>query len=343
MKLAAVGAWMLVGLAMSCLLTAMARRYALSSQLLDHPNDRSSHTVPTPRGGGIAIVASCLLLAVALSSLGLIEPRLLAATLGAGAVVAILGFMDDRSSVAARWRFMGHAAAATWVVFWLIHIPHVPVFGVILNLHFVGPLISAFYIVWMVNLFNFMDGIDGIASVEAITSALGGALLWWLAGSGSGWMLALVFASCVGGFLLWNFPPAKIFMGDAGSGFLGLMVALLSLWCGQWAPQLFWAWFILIGCFMVDATTTLLRRVIRGEKFYEAHRSHAYQYAARKHGGHRPVTLAIGAINVVWLLPIAGLVALGWLDGVVGVLIAYAPLLWLACRYKAGDKSAQEV
>lgn len=343
MKLAAVGAWMLVGLAMSCLLTAMARRYALSSQLLDHPNDRSSHSVPTPRGGGIAIVASCLLLAVALSSLGLIEPRLLAATLGAGAVVAILGFMDDRSGVAARWRFMGHAASAAWVVFWLNRIPHVPVFGVMVDLHLVGPLISAFYIVWMVNLFNFMDGIDGIASVEAITSALGGALVWWLAGSGSGWMLALVFASCVGGFLLWNFPPAKIFMGDAGSGFLGLMVALLSLWCGQSAPHLFWAWFILIGCFMVDGTTTLVRRVRRGDKFNEAHRSHAYQYAARQFGAHRPVTLAVAAINLLWLMPIAVAVALGWLDGVLGVMISYAPLLWLAFHFKAGDRAAQKL
>ena len=326
---------------LSWLLTALMRRYALAAELLDHPNDRSSHTTPTPRGGGIAIVSSCLLLAIALAALGLIEPHLLTATLGAGTVVAVLGFIDDRSSLAARWRFLGHAAAAAWVVFWLDRIPQVPVFGVLVDMHFVGPLITAFYIVWMVNLFNFMDGIDGIASVEAITSVLGGALLWWLAGSGSGWMLALVFASCVGGFLLWNFPPAKIFMGDAGSGFLGLMVALLSLWCGQSTPHLFWAWFILIGCFMVDGTTTLVRRVRRGDKFNEAHRSHAYQYAARQFGAHRPVTLAVAAINLLWLLPIAVAVALGWLDGVLGVAISYAPLLWLAFHFKAGDRAAQ--
>ena len=342
MRPLAIAALMLVGLTISGLLTGWARRYAVSSELLDHPNDRSSHSVPTPRGGGIAIVVSCLLLAIALASLGLIEPHLLTATLGAGTVVAVLGFIDDRSSLAARWRFLGHATAAAWVVFWLDHIPQVPVFGTLVNLHFIGPLIAGFYIVWMVNLFNFMDGIDGIASVEAITSALGGALLWWLAGSGSGWMLALVFASCVGGFLLWNFPPAKIFMGDAGSGFLGLMVALLSLWCGQTAPHLFWAWFILIGCFMVDGTTTLVRRVRHGDKFNEAHRSHAYQYAARRFGAHRPVTLTVAGINLLWLLPIAVAVALGWLDGVLGVGIAYAPLLWLAFRFKAGDRAAQE-
>jgi Fuc2NAc and GlcNAc transferase len=332
-----------VGLLAGWWLTARMRRYALAAQLLDHPNERSSHTVPTPHGGGVAIVVSCLLLAVTLAALGWIEPRMFIATLGASAIVAVLGFLDDRSSVPARWRFLGHAAAAAWVVYWLDRVPQVPVFGTLVDLHFAGPLIASFYIVWMINLFNFMDGIDGIASVEAITSALGGALLWWLAGSGSGWMLALVFASCVGGFLLWNFPPAKIFMGDAGSGFLGLMVALLSLWCGQSTPHLFWAWLILIGCFMVDGTTTLVRRVLRGDKFNEAHRSHGYQYAARQFGAHRPVTLAVGAINLLWLLPLAVAVALGWLDGVVGVLIAYAPLLWLAFRFKAGDRVAQEV
>ena len=332
---------MLAASASSWLLTALVRQFAIRESMLDHPNDRSSHTTPTPRGGGIAIVVSCLVLAVALAALGWIEPRLLTATLGAGTVVAVLGFIDDRSSLAARWRFLGHAAAAAWVVFWMDRIPQVPVFGVLVDLHFVGPLITAFYIVWMINLVNFMDGIDGIASVEAITSALSGALLWWLAGSGSGWMLALVFASCVSGFLLWNFPPAKIFMGDAGSGFLGLMVALLSLWCGQSTPHLFWAWFILIGCFMVDGTTTLVRRVRRGEKFFEAHRAHAYQYAARRAGRHLPVTLACGAINLLWLLPIAALVALGRLDGVVGVALAYAPLVGLAFRLRAGDRAAQ--
>ena len=334
---------LLIGLAASWLLTALVRRYALHSQLLDLPNERSSHTVPTPRGGGVAIVVSFLVLALVMGLLGLIEQRLMIATLGAGTLVAVLGFIDDHSSLSARWRFLGHAAAAVWVLWWMDRIPQVPLFGMRVDLSYAGPLLCGLYLVWMVNLFNFMDGIDGIAGVEAVTTALGGALLWWLAGNGSGWVAALVFACCVGGFLVWNWPPAKIFMGDAGSGFLGLMVALLSLWCGQAAPPLFWSWFILIGCFMVDATTTLARRVRRGERFFEAHRTHAYQYASRRVDRHLPVTLACGAINVLWLLPLASLVALGRLDGVLGVVIAYAPLVWLAFRLRAGDRAAQEV
>jgi Fuc2NAc and GlcNAc transferase len=130
-------------------------------------------------------------------------------------------------------------------------------------------------------------------------------------------------------------------MGDAGSGFLGIMLALLSVQAAKIEPQLFWMCLILLGVFIVDATVTLGRRVLRGEKFYEAHCSHAYQYASRTLGAHRPVTLAIGAINVFWLLPVASLVALKKMDGVWGLTVAYAPLLWLALYFKAGDRQAQ--
>ena len=332
----------LAAFALSWLLTLLVLRYALHTDLLDHPNDRSSHTVPTPRGGGVGIVLSFLTIIFVMGLLSLIEQRLMIAVLGGGAMVAVLGFADDRCSLPARWRFAGHLVAAIWVLGWMGAVPSVPLFGVVTNLSYAGPMLCALYLVWMINLFNFMDGIDGIASVEAISTTLGGAWLWWLAGSGSGWIAAVLFAACVSGFLIWNFPPAKIFMGDAGSGFLGLMVALLSLWCAQTTPLLFWAWFILVGCFMVDATTTLVRRVRRGERFFEAHRAHAYQYASRRVGRHLPVTLATGAINALWLLPLAAAVAIGWLDGLAGVLVAYAPLVSLAFYFRAGDQAAQE-
>jgi len=324
-------------------LTALVRAYAVKTRLLDVPNDRSSHTAPTPRGGGVAIVASSMGLLLILTVVGWIESRLVCAAIGAGSLVAVLGFIDDRSSLPARVRFLGHAAAAAWVLWWMGNVPKVPLFGVLVDLSYAGPALCSLYIVWMINLFNFMDGIDGIAGIEAVITALGGAALWWLAGTGTGWVAASVFAFCVGGFLVWNWPPAKIFMGDVGSGFLGLMVALLSLWCGQTSPALFWSWLILVGCFMVDATTTLVRRVSRGERFFEAHRGHAYQYASRRAGKHLPITLACAAINLLWLLPIAIAVALGRLDGLLGVLIAYAPLIWLAFRLKAGNRAAQEV
>lgn len=336
-----LGLLAVAGLALSWALTGWARRHALATDLMDRPNARSSHSVPTPRGGGVAIVASFLLLTFGLGLARLIEPGLASAVVGAGALVAVLGYADDRRPLPARWRFLGHVLAAAWVVAWFAPVPPLPLFGLRIELGWAGPVLCLLFLVWMVNLFNFMDGIDGIASIEAITVCIGGALLWWLRGHADGAGLALLFAACVGGFLVWNFPPARIFMGDAGSGFLGLVVGLLALWSGHTAPELFLSWLILVGCFMVDTTTTLLRRVKRGEKFYEAHRSHAYQYASRRHGGHRPVTLAFAAINLFWLLPVAAAVALGALDGVAGVLLAYAPLVGLAYRYRAGARELQ--
>lgn len=321
--------------------TVAVRRYALAVDLLDHPNDRSSHTVPTPRGGGVAFVACFLLFSMLLWKRGFIGTSLIAAIAGGGSLVAVLGFIDDRRPLPARFRFLCHAIASAWVLWWLGPLPPVPLFGVEIQLGTAGLALALAYLVWSINLFNFMDGIDGVASIELITLMLGGALVWRLGGTGSEWSASLVLAASVTGFLLLNYPPARIFMGDAGSGFLGLLIATLSLWCGRDHPPLFWSWFILYGCFMVDATTTLLRRVWRGERFYEAHRSHAYQYASRRHGSHKLVSLAVGAINLLWLLPVALVVATGRISGLVGVLVAYAPLVWLAYRYKAGDRAAQ--
>jgi Fuc2NAc and GlcNAc transferase len=182
-----------------------------------------------------------------------------------------------------------------------------------------------------------MDGIDGIASVEAICVCLGGAALYLLAGQTALAALPLLLGAAVAGFLYWNFPPARIFMGDAGSGFLGIVLGTLSLQAGWVAPELFWSWVILLGVFVCDATFTLIRRLLRGDKVYEAHRSHAYQYASRQFGRHLPVTLAVGAINLFWLLPIALLVGLQKVDGVVGVLVAYLPLIALAMKFRAGE------
>lgn len=328
--------------ALSLVMTALMRRYAIASQLLDHPNARSSHSTPTPRGGGVAIVASFMLLVLGLGAAGLIERALCVATLGSGAVVATLGFLDDRAHLSAGTRFLGHLIAAAWVLFWFGPLPPVPIFGVVMDLGLATTLLSAFFLVWFINIFNFMDGIDGIASLEAISVALSGALVWWLVQPTGSWPLAVIFAACVGGFLVWNFPPARIFMGDAGSGFLGLVVALLALWSGLASPHLFWCWFLLAGCFTVDASTTLVRRVRRGDRFNEAHRNHAYQYAARRYKSHKVVSLMVLAINLLWLTPLAIAVALRALDGVTGILVGYAPLLWLAFRYKAGDRKAQE-
>jgi Fuc2NAc and GlcNAc transferase len=325
------------------LLTGMLRRYALARSLLDIPNERSSHVVPTPRGGGVAIAVVMLLALLWLFLRGWLDQSLLAVLAGAGALVALVGLIDDLGHVPARWRLLVHFGAAAWALVWLGGLAPLQVFSFALDLGWVGHALGVVWVVWLLNLYNFMDGIDGIAGVEAVTVCAGGALLFALSPAGaSAWPVPLLLAAAVTGFLVWNFPRARIFMGDAGSGFVGLMLGIFSVQAAQVAPELFWAWVILLGAFVVDATLTLLRRVRRGERFYAAHRSHAYQYASRRYGGHARVALAFGAINLGWLLPVAWAVAAGLLDGVVGVLIAYGPLVWLALRFKAGARELQE-
>ena len=322
------------------ILTALLRRYALSKSLIDIPNDRSSHSIPTPRGGGVAIVVSFLAALCLLFVGGLIPVDLFLSGVGAGTLVAIIGFMDDHGHIAARWRLLGHFAAAAWALYWLGGLPPVHTFGQVINLGWTGSVLAAFYLVWMLNLYNFMDGIDGIAGIQAVTVCLGVCVLYGLGANDYLIWPSLLLAASVGGFLVWNFPSARIFMGDAGSGFLGLILGILTLQAAWVSFDLFWGALILLGVFIVDATFTLLRRLLRGEKVYEAHRSHAYQFASRQYGKHWPVTVTVGLINLLWLLPIAICVTRFRLDGIIGVILAYAPLVYLAFKYQAGMRES---
>ena len=317
--------------------TGALRKYALVRSLIDIPNARSSHSVPTPRGGGVAIVLSFLIALPVLAWTDAVAWPMALALLGAGGWIAIIGFLDDHGHIAARWRLLAHFAGAIWALFWIGGMAPINLFGHEFSLGWFSYVIAAFYLVWMLNLYNFMDGIDGLASVEAICACVGACLVYWIAGHTILAIAPLVLAMAVLGFLVWNFPPAKIFMGDAGSGFLGIVLAVMSLYAAWTNPLFLWAWLILLGVFIVDASFTLIRRLLRGDKVYEAHRSHGYQYASRKYGSHRAVTLAIAAINLFWLVPVAILVVMQYLDGVAGLLLAYVPLVLLAFKFHAGE------
>ncbi|GJN46985.1 MULTISPECIES: MraY family glycosyltransferase [Pseudomonas] len=318
------------------LLTGLLRQYALSKRLVDIPNARSSHQVPTPRGGGVSFVICFLFGLIFLSYVDYVDAGLLLSLFGAGLFTALIGLLDDHGHVPARWRLLGHFIAAAWGLYWLGGVPPISLMGFQFEPSLIGQVLALIYLVWMLNLYNFMDGINGIASVQAICACVGGGVLLYLKSEPLLAIYPLLLSAAVLGFMLWNFPRAFIFMGDAGSGFLGILLALLSLYFGWLNSDLFLGWLILLGVFISDATLTLVRRLLRGDKIYEAHRSHAYQYASRRFGSHVPVTFGVALINVFWLLPMASFVVLEVLDGFWGVIVAYLPLVCFWLKFSAG-------
>jgi Fuc2NAc and GlcNAc transferase len=299
--------WLLVGAAalLAALITGWVRRLALAHALLDVPNERSSHTVATPRGGGIAVVIVVTAAAVLLAVTRAMPLPLLYALLG-GLVVSAAGFADDRHSLRPGVRLAAHFAAALWAVYWLRGLPPLQIGAHVVQLQASGYCIAVLTVVWTLNLFNFMDGIDGLAASEAMfITAVGGLLLGAGGGSGATATMSLVLAAACAGFLVWNWPPARIFLGDVGSGYIGYVLSVLALSAGHENAVNAWVWLLLGGAFFTDATVTLTYRTLRRKRVHEAHRTHAYQHQAVRWRSHRAVTATLVLINALVLLPCA--------------------------------------
>ncbi len=326
-------------------------RRAAAVGLVQAPNHRSLHVQPTPTGGGLGFVMAA---SVAGMGLALLYGWPLGwGVLGLAAVLAGVGLRDDICHVSARVRF----GAQVLVVGGFL--PLLGVLGVLgglpgLDLPWPGGLVLTGWGlatllllagVWWVNLFNFMDGVDGIAAAQAVFMLLMGALMAAVAHPGvladAAWMFMLTIAVAVGGFLLLNWPPARIFMGDVGSTWLGFVIFALALITVQKGWLNYAAWVVMAAVFVVDATVTLLTRLARGERWYEAHRSHAFQRLCRRwqgerKAGHRAVTLLFIAVNLLWAGPWAWacLQWPQWSMAFVGA--AYAPLVLVALSLGAG-------
>ena len=325
---------------LTLLFTGYMRHYALKKNIIDNPNERSSHSVPTPRGGGVAVVCSYLVALAVLMYSQQLELQTGFTLMAAGFVIALLGFLDDHGHINSMLRLVIHFLVAIGVVLSLGGFAEVTAFNGV-QLGFIANIIAVLFLVWLLNLYNFMDGINGIASTEVITSTISMAIIYLVLNHIVDEKSLILLAACAFGFLLWNFPKAKIFMGDACSGFLGLILGIFALIALKVDIALFCAWLICLGVFIVDATFTLIRRVVTGHKMYDAHRSHTYQILSRHFNSHTPVTLAVAAINIFWLLPIAYFVATqNYAYPELGILIAYLPLIILAIKFKAGHPDA---
>lgn len=283
----------------SCFLTGVTLRYLRRKSLLDHPNERSSHTVPVPRGGGLPVIA--MTMAAWFISLNLnsqIDALSWQATgpiMAACTLLALISWLDDLKPLSPLLRFFIHGLA---VAIGISTFPNDALLfsGALPN--WADSLVIFFAWLWFINLFNFMDGIDGIASVETLGICLGVFLLSTLyeISLPTQWQ-TLALAAAVLGFLWWNLPPARIFLGDVGSVPIGFLLGwfLMNLaFAGYWASAL-----ILSSYYLFDATYTLVKRGLKGQKVWQAHREHFYQKAVRYGKTHGAVSRSVGLANLI--------------------------------------------
>lgn len=294
--------------------TWAARVYALRRRMIDEPGERRSHVTATPRGGGIAIVIAML---VAIIAVALRQPREIVLLVCAGfglLLVAGIGWIDDHRPLSPWSRLAVHIVASGWLM---------------AGFYLSGSSTEVSLLVFMlslvlVNIWNFMDGIDGLASTQAILAASALSWLSWLAGAAAAVHLGLAFIAAVFGFLPFNFPRSRIFLGDVGSGTLGFMLALLAGWALDGLRPAAWPLLLLpFGAFLLDAGLTLASRMLRGDRWWTPHVEHAYQRWARHAGGHVRVT----AGYAVWTA--VGCAAMVWLSGGDGRGIAMSAVLWV--------------
>ena len=303
----------LITLAISALVTGASIAYAHRMQLIDHPGKRRSHELPTPRGGGIGIVVA-VLVGLGLFGFGIHEDQgqaeilwgssALPGLLGAIALVAIVGWIDDHRGLGAPFRFCAHVVATI-----LLGLPALVLLGHEWDANpaagwvAAGMLVCALAVVWSINLHNFMDGINGLLAIQALFVFL--VLAWICANAGRGGAAGMLglFAAATLGFLPFNFPRARIFMGDVGSGVLGLLVAVAIVWQMAAVPAHWMAGLIAASAFVVDSSCTLLSRLFSGRRWYSAHREHLYQWLVRTGFSHRGVVGLYMGWNLLVVLP----------------------------------------
>lgn len=287
------------------------RRWSLRRRLLDVPNERSSHSTPTPRGGGVMIVATTTIASVLYAFISGSTGSL--PYLGAALIVAVVSFIDDVRPLSPFLRLIAHAVAAGIAVWFSGGVApfELPYFGVVTPGFAAAPLAFAF-VVWLTNAYNFMDGIDGIAAVQAIVAGFAWSATGIICGLPEIAFAGGALAAANAGFLVLNWQPAKIFMGDVGSAFLGFLFAVVPLYAASLAParagSFYIAGIIFVWFFMLDTLFTFVRRAMRGAKLWQAHREHFYQQLVVAGMSHSSVTIVYGTLTGI--LAIVGVTVL---------------------------------
>jgi UDP-N-acetylmuramyl pentapeptide phosphotransferase/UDP-N-acetylglucosamine-1-phosphate transferase len=312
-------AWSLLALAtisISIFATWASIAYAIRRRMFDLPGRRRSHATPTPRGGGIGIVVASIfgLVACAVTDSGFSDRQALAAVIAAVVLVALVGWVDDHRGISAMSRLTAHVLAAV-----LLGLPGLQLLLPDLGANPAWPLIAAacliagFGIVWSINLHNFMDGINGLLSMQAVFVFTVLALICADAGRIGEAQAIGLFAVATLGFIPFNFPRPRVFMGDVGSGVLGLLVAVAIGWLIAAVPSALASALIACSAFLVDSTATLLSRMFSGRRWYSAHREHLYQWLVRSGMSHTRVTGLYMLWNLTVVVP--ALIWIRWSAG----------------------------
>jgi len=278
---------------LSFILTYLIKEYSIKKSLLDIPNERSSHSVATPHGGGIAIAITWFSGISYLYFTDHINTSLYLALM-VGLIISIVSYIDDIYQLSAKTRLLFQALVAFGGLYFLGGLNTIDLGVFSINNHILTNIVAFFIIVWFINLYNFLDGIDGYAGSEAIFLGFAGFLLF-------GGEHFIVLVASVGGFLLWNWHRAKIFMGDVGSTLLGYNIAIFTLYYQNEGTSLL-VWFILFGVFFFDATLTLFRRFKNSEKLSQAHKKHAYQRLTQAGWSHEKVVVFSILVNILLFL-----------------------------------------
>ncbi len=290
----------------SAALTGLYYKIALRIGPVALPNHRSLHQHPVPRGGGLAIAVAALLFYAGMVGAGLLDRGQMMVYLLGGVIFAVLGAADDRLDLPPKLRLSAQMLMVLWMFYWLkgSDVGAWPSGSAVWGGVWHGMLLLVF--IWLFSAYNFVDGTDGMAATAAIFIAGVMAAVLACAGIADGsWLLVGLAAACAG-FLFFNLPPARLFMGDAGSSFIGyILVAAMIDSCHQNA-DLVWPWVIAAGFYLCDTTITTTTRALRTPRFWEGHRSHAYQNLARIWNSHARVLSLAMAINLLWLLPAVG-------------------------------------
>jgi len=297
------------------------RVFALKKSLVAMVNERSSHTTPTPHGGGIAIALSWFFGLVYLFTCNVIETSLFYALM-CGSLLSVVSYVDDLYELSAKIRLLVQAFVGIAGLYTLGGLERIDVWFWMLENQFLTNTVAFLAIMWCINLYNFLDGIDGYAGSEAVFLGIAGYLLF-------GGDHYLVLVASISGFLVWNWQKAKIFMGDVGSTLLGYNVAIFALYSQNQGISIL-VWLILFGLFWFDATLTLYRRYKNGERLSQAHRKHAYQRAVQSGWSHSKVVMLAMGVNV--LLAILGYIAFLYPQEAVVLLGASIALLYMVMK-----------